>query len=507
MTRRLLGYQAVLWGGMFLLGLWLLAVPATDPDYGWHVANGRHVLDGVLFAGRDVYSWTAAGATWIAHEWGSEGVMAALNDSLGPGAVSLTAALVALAAMALVGSRLLRRGFSTPSALGATMLALLACLVAATTRPLVMELFGLAASLWLWDEYRSRRLSGRRLAVSAVLLMLVWANAHGSYPLEVAVWVAGAVELLVRDQRGRAGGLAGLAVLCALVACINPFGPALWGYTLSALQGSRLDLIQEWASPDLAASEWWPLLIILIGVMVGIVLLARQARQQGPSVLGPWIADLGLAGLGCVAALHSGRHVVIASLTAAPLVASVLAAGERRWRTRQNVRAERPESPAHPSVNLALLGLGGVLVAAGLWLKVGPVAQAEATAATYPVAALPALDAAVCADGQDLHLLNEFGWGGYLTEVRPDIPIFIDGRVEVYGDAQVARYALIMAAAPGWQEALDTADVRTALIRSESALATRLRDAGWITRYAGPLATLLVKPGSPAADPPARCGG
>ena len=40
-----------------------LTVPAVDSDYGWHVANGRHLLDGQLFAGVDTYSWTAAGAT------------------------------------------------------------------------------------------------------------------------------------------------------------------------------------------------------------------------------------------------------------------------------------------------------------------------------------------------------------------------------------------------------------------------------------------------------------
>ena len=41
--------------------------PATDPDYGWHIANGHHVFDGVTLSGVDPYSWTAQNL-WIAHE-------------------------------------------------------------------------------------------------------------------------------------------------------------------------------------------------------------------------------------------------------------------------------------------------------------------------------------------------------------------------------------------------------------------------------------------------------
>ncbi|HEX5466884.1 MAG TPA: hypothetical protein VFW92_09465 [Candidatus Limnocylindrales bacterium] len=500
MSRSLLGPAGLVWGALGLLGLWLLAVPATDPDFGWHVANGRHVLDGVLFAARDVYSWTAPGATWIAHEWGSEWVMAGLEDSLGPTAVSLAAALMALAGLGLVGSRLVGRGFSLASAAGATLLALLTCLVSATTRPLVMEVFGLGASLWLWQAYRDGRLSDRRLAVAAGLLMLLWANTHGSYPLEVAVWLAGAAESFVGGRRRRAARLVALSGVCAIVACLNPFGPRLWAYSIEALQGSRLDLIQEWASPDFRASEWWPLLLLIVLALGGTVVILHRARADGLTSLSPWVADVGLAGVGILAALHSGRHVIIAAPTAAPLVATALTAAQSRWK-----RSEAAGSEVHPRLNLALLVLGGLLTVGALWLKVGPIAQTTAREATYPVAALPALDVAVCADGPRLDLLNEFGWGGYLTQVRPGARIFIDGRVEVYGDAQVARYALLMAAAPGWQEALDGVGVQTALIRADSALAPALRQAGWITRYADDLATLLVRPGSPAADPPARC--
>ena len=48
----------------------------------------------------------------------------------------------------------------------------------------------------------------------------------------------------------------------------------------------------------------------------------------------------------------------------------------------------------------------------GGWLLVGPSSQARATEARYPVALLPALDAAVAARGPDARIFNEYTWGG-----------------------------------------------------------------------------------------------
>src|SRR3972149_1374596 len=73
----------------------------------------------VLFGGRDVSSWTAAGAPWVAHEWLTEAAMAALHDALGATAVSVAAALIVTMAFGLVALRLRGRGFGRPTRLAA----------------------------------------------------------------------------------------------------------------------------------------------------------------------------------------------------------------------------------------------------------------------------------------------------------------------------------------------------------------------------------------------------
>ena len=60
----------------------LLAVAAFSPrvfidgDTNWHVAAGRWILAHHTVPTTDPFSFTFAGKPWIAHEWGSEVLMA-----------------------------------------------------------------------------------------------------------------------------------------------------------------------------------------------------------------------------------------------------------------------------------------------------------------------------------------------------------------------------------------------------------------------------------------------
>ncbi len=69
-----------------------------DPDSYWHVTIGQWIIDHRAFPETDVFSFTFAGAHWIAQEWLSEILLAgahALGDWAGM--AILTAAAVALA--------------------------------------------------------------------------------------------------------------------------------------------------------------------------------------------------------------------------------------------------------------------------------------------------------------------------------------------------------------------------------------------------------------------------
>ena len=499
-----------------LMAFAYLTVPAVDSDYGWHVANGRHLLDGQLFAGVDTYSWTAAGATWIAHEWLAESLMAFLHDSLGPTANSLLAGALATMAILLTVARLRVRGFGVAIALVVGLLALLDAGTIVSVRPLVVEVFAVALLLWLIDVWRTGGIDARRFAVVVILEFLTWANTHGSFVLGLAILGATWVSLLIeRDRRAPVLGIVGVGA--TLVTLANPFGLRLIGYVASAVTGSRLELIAEWAPPDLAASMWWSFVVALalgglgvLGALGGLGGLSglgapgrfsSKARRGGsgprsaPGRVRPDDALIAVA-LG-FAGLQHGYHAGLFGIAAAPALAAgvvVLVGRGLRFEGRRidpEAASLAPASRRH--ANLGLLAIIAVFTGALVWARVGPANTDAAIRAEYPVAALPTLDALAAVWPGGLCLFNDYSWGGWLEMVRPEIPVFIDGRSEVYGDAQLARYATISAVGPGWAQALAATGANAALIPTSGRLASALvTTAGWATRYSDGHATLLA---------------
>lgn len=471
-----------------LVAFAFLTVPAVDSDYGWHVANGRHLLDGQLFAGVDTYSWTAPGATWIAHEWLTEGVMAFINDSVGPTWNSILAGGLATLAIVLVVARLRLRGFGIVVALAVGVVALLDAGTIVSVRPIVVEVVAVSLLLWRLDAWRDGLVRDRRLALELILLFIVWTDAHGSFVLGFGILGATWLSLVVaRSVRARVVVRIGLAA--AVVTLINPFGIRLLGYVAGAVTGSRLSLIDEWTPPDLAASMWFAFDAALLLAGLGFA-AALRTRDDSHAVR---LDDALISVVMGVEGLLHGYHAGMLGIVAAPLIAAGIASivGARPGLRRLPLEgAARPGPKA--AANLGVLGIVAVLTVAITWARVGPSNTAAAIAAEYPVGALPALDLLTAAGPKPLRLFNEYTWGGWLVMVRPDIPVFIDGRSEVYGDAQLERYADILGTKPGWEAAFTGTGANAVLVRTTSDLVPALMQRGWGAIYQDPVATLLI---------------
>src|SRR5262249_49474110 len=70
--------------GIFI-GFWLLFLLGgrsrmlTDPGTLWHTCAGEHMLRSGAVLRSDPFSFTTAGQPWVAHQWLSECLMAALH--------------------------------------------------------------------------------------------------------------------------------------------------------------------------------------------------------------------------------------------------------------------------------------------------------------------------------------------------------------------------------------------------------------------------------------------
>jgi hypothetical protein len=324
-----------------------------------------------------------------------------------------------------------------------------------------------------------------RRAPEPILLvaMLVWANLHGGFTMGLLLAGAFGLEALVNGadfaERKRIFlDWLKFGVAAALVSCITPYGA---GSILITFQifglGDALALIDEWKSPDFQTQPLTELIILVALYLI----LARGVKL-------PVMRTLIVVGLVHMFLRHVRNAELLATL--APLaIAPVLA---REWPAirRDDGAKALFGSLAGPAglrtVGLCLL-LGAVYVA-GLVRFAGIRPPEE----TMPVAALDFVREA----GIKGHVLNHYGYGGYL--IGAGIPTFIDGRGELFGGEFIKAYVdavhlrgkdpLVL------QNALDRYKIDwTLLLKEQAANKLLARMPGWRQAYADDKAIIFVR--------------
>ena len=174
-------------------------------------------------------------------------------------------------------------------------------------------------------------------------------------------------------------------------------------------------------------------------------------------------------------ALTAGRNVSTFAVIVTPVVTyPAHAALDERGR---GLRLQRTAT-----IPVALANL--VIIAVVLGIATGRVSRSfvehERVAEekqTLPVEAVDYLRA----QGVRGRLFNEYAWGGYLIHQLPAVPVFVDGRSDLYGGAFLANpYQQLEGGGPGWQQMLDRYGVGTVLVSRTSGLAYVLAaDPAW----------------------------
>jgi hypothetical protein len=189
-------------------------------------------------------------------------------------------------------------------------------------------------------------------------------------------------------------------------------------------------------------------------------------------------------------ALKSGRHMVLFGLAAAPMMGAALSLVLRRSSRAPDDSGSSINDHSRSIINLAAVAVIAIGIARAAWKEISPSAQRAAITTRYPVTLASHLSTKMTSSDR---LLNEYGWGGFLIQ-RNILPVFIDGRSEVYGDAQLERYASIIHLEPGWRETIDRLGVNLVLMPRKAPLAVALDRDGWSVVARDSVGTLLKKP-------------
>jgi len=455
----------------------------TDPDYWWHLRTGRLIVDTGSVPHHDPFSFTAAGSRWVTHEWLSEVIIYRVESAVGYVGNSILFSLVALAALFVMHRLLLKLGLSPRLALVVVAFGGVMGLRYWTVRPLVFT--WLLVAIFLYTLYMYHR-DGKGRLWHLPLLMLLWANLHAGYVMGLVLltlWVAAmAAERALWHERRDLRGPALTLVASFAATAVNPNGLALLTYPLTYLAPGNaiLGLVSEWRSPDFHQPTHLPL---ALGI---IVLVAVGAMGSGRNLF-----RLGLALLFTFFALQSSRHQPLFALTFMLVVGDALV---ERWAWARRRDQEPSAARGYPALNWSLLAMA-VLTALVVVPRL-PTAQVHEAANTGGAPPYPVEGAEFIRQHYpEARMFNSFLWGGYLINaLYPEQRVFIDGRLDMYGDALVEEYMDVVSIQSDWQAILDKYGVDLVIIERESALATVLRESpAWLPAFSADAEEVFVR--------------
>lgn len=476
-----------LFAALFFIALFVMGVRETlDPDMWWHLRTGEYILQAGI-PRQDTFSFTVPDHEWITHEWLSQ-VFMWLGYTTGgfPGLILIFAGLIAL-------SYWLIYLCSAGRPYLAAFIVLLAALTSAIVwgvRPQIFNLLMTAVFVHMVERVKDGRYRRRTLWLLP-LFMLFWANFHSGYLLGVVLlgtYVVGEAGQQLLDKgdertlpRPAIRQLLIVTVVSFLVAALNPNGPELWIYPFFTLGSSAMQTyIQEWHSPDFHLSLFWPFAAMLALGTLSFIFSRRRVTTS----------DLLLFFGTGAAGLLSARNIPLFALIATPIIARQALSSLADTKIYPVLSGEVQEPV--PTRVMAVLNwvvlMVAILGAAG-WTVSKIDNNETAVAAQYPVAAVDFLEESGLADAQGY---NSYNWGGYL--IWRGIPVFVDGRADVYGDDFLFYYRQAFDVNADWQEPLDDYDVAYVIMERASPLTVVLAAVGWTEVYEDELAQIFVRP-------------
>ena len=296
--------------------------PPIDIDVWWIAAAGRTIRETGRIPTTNMFSFAEPDHPWIMHEWFYGVIFDRGTAWLGPAFFGAFGLLSACATSAVVLLSTLGRARHVPSA-GLFSASVLLGVLSNLDSPRPLYASALLAVTMAALAFAPR--FGLAALLTCLVLELVWVNAHGSFPLGVALLAAGAWAS--RDDRLHRSGA---AILCGAATLANPYGPRI------------IALVAEYAHPtDRAAAlihdslggfmPLWkaPPMFVDVGTLIAwaIVTGVAVACVAGRAEMARGIVALFLLLMG---ALHV-RHLILGTLVSTVLLAPAVDARFVRW--------------------------------------------------------------------------------------------------------------------------------------------------------------------------------
>jgi hypothetical protein len=479
---RHLTVERVMRVGLFVMIFALATRIPVDTDTWWHVRSGEYTLaNGFIY--EDPFSYTRSDTVWINHSWGAQLLIYGVYSLAGNAGLALYTAAFATGGMVFVylagsGNTYLRAFIVI---LGASTAA-----VFWSPRPQMVSFFLSTVILYLLFQYKFRDVDRLWLIP---LLMALWGNLHAGYSIgfifmagviggEIAACVLNPGGDEVKGWRG-VGRLILVGLASALLIMVNPY---TYRMLLLPFQTVGLDVlrnfIQEWQSPNFQNANLLPFILMLVGLFGALGASPRRVR---------W-ASLALLSGTLYLALAYGRNVAVFAVVAAPLLMFHTDAllKERGWDFQPRRRVRRSAG----LVNAGLLLLLVIAAVGKIAHTLEPERVREAQEDFLPVRVSAYLQANPVPGG----VFNSYDWGGYLMWALPEMPVYVDGRTDLYGDEFLSEYIDVYTLNADWRDVFAQRGVNSVVIESGSPIGRELATVrGWSEVYRDEQAVVFVR--------------
>ncbi len=437
-----------------------------DPDYGWHLAFGRHIWLTGAVPHDQIYMWTIAGQTWVDHEWLSNLITFAVSSFSGYVGVTVFFALLPVAMLATANSYLFRSSSRPAERIALAVFEFAAIIAMLPHLGVRMQewtiLFFLLLLLIIEGVRRSRRWQS---SLWLVPLLYAWSCLHGGFLIGIAItigWIGYEWVLALfakrfawmHDQPLTVALLWKITVIAAIAIAATlatPYGPGLYAFLSDYTQTFYVTHIQEWRSPFTVPIRYWQLGVI-IATVAGAIFCRLVSKEKLPA----W--NIAVGALLVIMSLKSVRHFPLFAVATLVLIAPAI------------IRSLSPAwsmelSKLNKTTATICLAMLSVLLAIGAKITDRPF---ESYCKNYPCEAARFLSEKA---EYSSRLFNAYNWGGYLIGAAPDLRLFIDGRLPQYdfrGRTMLEEYVDFLS--PTAEEKLSEHGIQNVLIETSPSM-------------------------------------
>ena len=447
-------------------------------DIWWHIETGRLILND-HFPRSDIYSYTAYGRPWVLHEWGSEIIFYLLYSRIGFSGLIWIKAMAAASAASLMfmilvmESRTIAR---TSLCLLVTIFALIGFHKTWGFRPQIFSLPFFLLLIYLIRRTKEEKNSWLLVAIPP--MFVIWVNLHGGYfigLIYLGIYNAGkAAEGLLDSGTFRIDKKLVLVLFSSMLMClVNPNGVASLLYPLAYRSNAQIPLnfIAEWYPASMTNSRYYFVFILLL--LVAVCFSRRKSSLTEILLLGFFnyyaIKHHRLTPNAIAVSMPFfwGKITELYARIVPPDGSLSFSRGDAGWPTEETHGRHKPPERLNRVAKysnrllISTLVLAAVFVSAVIFSGNGrAILRSEIKKLKYPLENIAVLTK-IETPG---NLFNQYRYGGLIILHLPGKKVFIDGRIDVYGQEIADEYDTVLEMNNGWQEIMKKYNISHVLV-------------------------------------------